>query len=332
VLLTRSSYYGLARELADVVGACRARRVPVIVDEAHGAHFHFLPAGGPQPALAAGADLVVQSWHKTLGSLVGSAMLHVGPQSLVEPAQVRHALNLLQTTSPSNLLLASLDLVRRRMAREGRRLFAEAVADARRLEDQIDALPGLRVFRPENDPRLAGHRRDPLRLVVDVSGSGRTGYDVELLLRNEYRIEDEMSDWLNVVYILSPQDDPAARDRLLAGLRAVSESPQSGAGSGTTRLAGGDLVAMHQPGIPPLAMLPRDAALAAKKTVSLAAAAGGVCAEMVMFYPPGIPLLMPGETITEETIDVCRRLLAAGADPYASDPTLETVRVVADAG
>jgi len=163
--------------------------------------------------------------------------------------------------------------------------------------------------------------------VVNVSAAGWTGYDVELRLRNEYKLEDEMSDWLNVVYILSPQDDPAARERLLAGLRAVSGSPKSG--RGTARLADDALVAMHQPAIPPLAMLPRDAALAAKKTISLAAAAGQVCAEMVMFYPPGIPLLMPGEEITGETIDVCRRLLAAGAHPYASDPTLATVRVVA---
>jgi lysine decarboxylase len=330
VLLTRPSYYGLARDLDDAVAVCRQRRVPLIVDEAHGAHFHFLSSGGPAPALAAGADLVVQSWHKTLGSLVGSAMLHVGRESIVEPERIRDALNFLQTTSPSNLLLASLDLVRRRMAREGRELFADAVAGAQRLEERIDALPGLRVFRPAGNPRLAGHRRDPMRLVVNVAETGWTGYDVELLLRKEFQIEDEMSDWLNVVYILSPQDDPAATDRLLAGLKAVSDSPRTG--SGTTRLAADELVALHQPAIPPLAMLPRDAALAAKKTISLAAAAGQICAEMVMFYPPGIPLLMPGESITAETIDVCRRLLAAGAHPYASDPMLETVRVVKDAG
>jgi arginine decarboxylase len=119
VLLTRPSYYGLARDLGDVASLCRSRRVPLIVDEAHGAHFHFLPPGSPEPALAAEADLVVQSWHKTLGSLVGSAMLHVGRQSLVGPQRVRDALNFLQTTSPSYLLMASLDLVRRRMWREG---------------------------------------------------------------------------------------------------------------------------------------------------------------------------------------------------------------------
>jgi lysine decarboxylase len=326
VLLTRPSYYGIARDLAEHVALCRSRGVPLIVDEAHGGHFHFLPPGSPEPALAAGADLVVQSWHKTVGSLVGSAMLHVGRNSPVEPTQVRDALNFLQTTSPSYLVMASLDLVRRRMAREGKRLFAEAVEDAQRLELEIERLPGLRVFRPENDPRMAGHRRDPLRLVVNVAGTGWTGYEVEKFLRTEFQVEDEMADGSNVVYILSPQDDPAARGRVVAGLKSISESPKTGAA--TPRLAENELSRLMQPSIPPLAMLPRDAALAAKHSILLAGAAGQVCAEMVMFYPPGIPLLMPGETITDEAIEVCGKLLSAGALPYASDTSLATVRVV----
>src|SRR3990172_4499926 len=123
VLLTRPSYYGVARDLQEHVALCRSRGVPLIVDEAHGGHFHFLPTGSPEPALAAGADLVVQSWHKTLGSLVGSAMLHVGRQSPVDPAQVRDAINFLQTTSPSYLVFASLDLVRRPIAPPPKPLF-----------------------------------------------------------------------------------------------------------------------------------------------------------------------------------------------------------------
>ncbi len=326
VFFTRPSYYGIARDLSEHVALCRSRGIPLIVDEAHGGHFAFLPNNNPEPALAAGADLVIQSWHKTVGSLVGSAMLHVGRESPVNPTQVRDALNFLQTTSPSYLLMASLDLVRRRMAREGKRLFAEAVAEAQKLEEEIERLPGLRVLRPESDPRMADHRRDPLRLVVNVSETGWTGYDVELYLRNEFQIEDEMSDWTNVVYILSPEDDPAARARLVAGLKSISDSPKPAAD--LPQYTAADLVRFMQPTIPPLAMLPREAALAAKETVPLAGAAGQVCAEMVMFYPPGIPLLMPGETITDEAIEVCGQLLAAGAHPYASDTSLATVRVV----
>ena len=343
VLFTRPSYYGIARDLTEHVALCRSRGVPLIVDEAHGGHFAFLPGAGaagrrgyiagpsrpgfPEPALAAGADLVIQSWHKTVGSLVGSAMLHVGHHSPVEPTQVRDALNFLQTTSPSYLLMASLDLVRRRMAREGKRLFAEAVDDAKQIEQEIERMPGLRVLRPESDPRIAGHQRDPLRLVVNVAGTGWTGYDFEKYLRTEFQVEDEMSDWSSVVYILSPQDDPGARRQLLAGLRSISESKRAGASS-PPPIDDAELARLMQPSIPPLAMLPREAALAPKHAISLAGAAGQVCAEMVMFYPPGIPLLMPGETITDEAIAVCGQLLAAGAHPYASDTSLGTVRVV----
>jgi lysine decarboxylase len=352
VLLTRPSYYGLAVDLEPLVAACHSRGVPLIVDEAHGAHLHFLPVGppsrgglvdrtsaarlaAPTSAIAAGADLAIQSCHKTLGSLVGSAQLHVGPRSLIEPGQVQEALNFLQTTSPSFLLLASLDVMRRWMAREGRELFDAAVMEARRVEDAIDSLPGMKVFQVGGNPRLSGHRCDPLRLTVNVSGTGWSGYEVERYLRTEYRVEDEMSDWFNVVYILSPRDEVDATRRLLAGLRAVSEQPKhTGAGAArhgefqATRLAEVEESHLLQPPIPPLAMPPREAALGRRTTVSLDSAAGRTCAEMVMFYPPGIPLLMPGELITADTIDVCRKLLAAGAHPYASDTSLETVRVV----
>jgi arginine decarboxylase len=333
VLLTRPSYYGLTRELEELAAVCHARGVPLIVDEAHGAHLRFLPPGSPLPAIAAGADLVVQSCHKTLGALVGSAQLHVGTESLIEPGSLQDALNVLQTTSPSFLLLASLDLMRRWLWREGERLFAAAVEEAQRLEEQIDAMSGLQVLRPDSDPRLDEHGRDPLRLVVDVSRTGWSGYEVERHLRTEFKIEDEMADSSNVVYVLSPHDDGPARERLLSGLRSVSASPRRGVAafqqSETEPVVdGAQPHSLWQPPTPPLAMPPRAAALANKVSISLNAAAGRTCAEMVMFYPPGIPLLMPGELVTPETIDVCRQLLAAGAHPYASDPTLETIRVV----
>jgi lysine decarboxylase len=327
MLLTRPSYYGLARELARIAEVCHTREIPLIVDEAHGGHLRFLPEGAPKSALASGADLAVQSCHKTLGSLVGSAQLHVGHNSLVSAERVQHALNFLQTTSPNYLLLASLDAMRRWLWREGETLFAKAVDEATTLESVADAMPGLRVFRAATGSGLADHRQDPLRLVVNVSDSGWSGYEVERYLRTEFLVEDEMADWFNVVYVLSPHDDPAAKERLLAGLRSVATTPKSGAG--TPRFAGhAEEAHMLQPPIPSLAMAPRDAALAEQTVIDLNRATGRTCAEMVMFYPPGIPLLMPGEVVSQETLDVCRRLLAAGANPYASDPSFETIRVV----
>jgi lysine decarboxylase len=331
VLLTRPSYYGLTSELQPLVESCRANQTPLIVDEAHGGHLHFLPPGHPRPALASGADMVVQSCHKTLGSLVGTAQLHVGHDSPIEPARVRNALNLLQSTSPNYLLLASLDATRHCMWQSGADLFRQAVEDAHKLEDEIDRLPGLTVLRPERDPQLAGHGRDPLRTVVNVSATGWTGFEVEDYLPAEWQVEDEMADWFNIVLIQSPHDDPAARERLLAGLRAVSENPRNAKPPLGPELGaeGQASVALIQPPIPPLAMTPRQAALGRQEPVRLDAAVGRTCAEMVMFYPPGIPLLMPGETITPETLAVCRELLAGGAHCYASDVTLESIRVSA---
>ena len=326
VLLTRPTYYGLARELDDVVAACRRHGVPLLIDEAHGPHLAMLPAGSaPLSAMASGASLAAQSCHKTLGSLVGTAQLHVGHDSPVSPAQVRDAFNLLQTTSPSYLQLVSLDVNRRYMAHEGAALFATAVAEAERLTAEINQLPGIRVLSTKDDPRLAGHHRDPLRLVINVAGTGWTGYDAELLLRHEYQIEDELSDWYNIALVLSPHDDRAATARLLAGLREISAKP---------RAAGASLIeeAAHllQPAVPPLAMTPREAALGPKLAVPLAESIGRVCAESIMFYPPGIPLLMPGEEVTAEIMAVCQSLLAGGAHCYAADPTLTTIRVVGD--
>jgi arginine decarboxylase len=327
VLLTRPSYYGLARELDDVVAACRQHGVPLLIDEAHGPHLNFLPPGsGPTSAMRSGASLAAQSCHKTLGSLVGTAQLHVGHDSPVSADQVRDAFNLLQTTSPSYLQLVSMDVNRRFMAQEGAALFAQAVADAEQLKDEINALPGLRVLDPADDPRLVGHRRDPLRLVINVAGAGWTGYDAELLLRHEYQIEDELSDWFNIALVLSPRDDDAATGRLLAGLREISAKPRAAEVSSIA-----EATHLLQPAVPPLAMTPREAALGPKQAVPLAESIGRVCAESIMFYPPGIPLLMPGEEVTGEILNVCRSLLAGGAHCYASDPTLGTIRVVGGA-
>jgi lysine decarboxylase len=209
------------------------------------------------------------------------------------------------------------------MAREGAALFREAVADADVLASEFNVLRGLSVLEVERDPRLAGHRRDPLRLVVNVAGAGWTGYDAEVFLREEHRIEDELCDWFNVAMVLSPHDDPAARQRLLAGLMHISQNPRSAVTSSIAKAS--DLL---QPAIPPLVMTPREAALGRKHEVALGEAVGRVCAETVTFYPPGIPLLMPGEEVTAEIVDVCHALLAGGADCYACDTTLATMRVV----
>ncbi|QDU91388.1 Arginine decarboxylase [Pirellulimonas nuda] len=326
VLLTRPSYYGLAVDLEPARRLTRERGVKLLVDEAHGAHLRFCPnsEGRPTAALDYGADLVAQSWHKTLGALGGAAVLHRGQGSAVPAARVRATLNLLHSTSASLLLLASLDAARLTLAEQGEALFADAVAQARRLAERINQLPGLRVLAAGEHPELARHQIDPLRMTINVAGAGWTGYEAELLLRSDaYRIEDEMSDPFSIVLVLGPGDPEEARQRLLAGLAHIAENPKP------VRDGEAFTADMLQPPLPPQAATPREAALAEQETVSFPAAVGRTCAETIAFYPPGIPLVMPGETITAPLVSIAQRLLSAGAYPHALDSSLQTVSVVA---
>jgi arginine/lysine/ornithine decarboxylase len=254
--------------------------------------------------------------------MVGTALLHLGRDSRIDAARLRESLNLLQTTSPNYLMLASLDAVRRHMWRCGRELFDEAVREADALVRELAALPGIEVLQTENNPKLSGHRRDPLRVVVNVAQTGWTGYEVERHLRTNHQVEDEFADTFNVVLVLSPGDDAAARERLIAAFRYVSRNPRPVDRSPS--LADAHLL---QPPIPPLLLPPRDAVLGRVEQVPLSWAVGRAVAETVTFYPPGIPLVMPGEAITAETIAICKSLHAAGATCYASDTTLGTIKV-----
>lgn len=328
VLLTRPSYYGLALDLEPARRLCTERGVKLLVDEAHGPHLRFCQDGRgqcPTPALDTGADLVAQSWHKTLGALGGAAVLHLGRNAPIEADRVSTMLNLLQSTSASLLLVASLDAVRHGLAQSGAAQFASAVEAAKSLAAAINQMPGLRVLSVQDDARLAGHQLDPLRMTINVEGAGWTGYEVELLLRSDrYRIEDEMSDPFNIVLVLGPGDSDGPRGRLLAGLAEVAAHPKPrGAGHGFSA----DLL---QPPLPPQVLTPREAALSEHQTLPLASAVGRTCAETIAFYPPGIPLVMPGEQVTAELVGIATRLLAAGAYPHALDSTLGTISVVAE--
>ena len=209
------------------------------------------------------------------------------------------------------------------MAREGTALFREAVADADALASEINALPGLKVLSTDDDPRLADHARDPLRLVINVAGAGWTGYDAELLLRHEYHDRGRAG------RLVQHRAGDAARTTTprrgsgcSRGCEQISDNPRARDKVVDRR---SDAICL-QPAIPPLAMTPREAALGPKQAVPLAAQSVACCAESIMFYPPGIPLLMPGEVVTADILDVCRALLAGGAHCYASDPTLGTMR------
>ncbi len=311
VLLTRPSYYGLLGDLGPIVALCRERGLVLIVDEAHGAHLPLLPGPRPRTALEAGADLVIQSPHKTLGALVGGAQLHVRRGCPVPVEAVRRSLNLLRSTSPSYPVLASLDLARAWAATDGFAAFADAASQAAALRAELRAIEGIDVIGAEL-PR--GCFVDPMRLVVGVANRGTDGWAVERHLRAR-GLEAEFADARTVGFVLGPRDGPVL-ERVARGLRTIGEpGPVS-----PPRL-------VHVPSTVPR-MAPRIASRALACTVPAASAVGRIAAEPVTAYPPGIPLVCAGETITITALRRCEELRALGAVVYASDPSLHTLQCV----
>jgi arginine/lysine/ornithine decarboxylase len=273
----------------------------------------------PTAAVQAGADLAVQSLHKADGGLCQASVILLGGD-LVDSVDLRLRLDLITTTSPSALLYGSIDGFRRRMVTEGRQLLDDALHRVNDLRARLGKVPGLTVL----DESIIGHdgvaEWDPLKLSVDVSELGITGYQAKEWLQSERRLTVQLGDARRVVCSMTYSDDDAALERLGAALTALAADPPP-----NDRPA---------PDIPPLeelnleqVMSPRDAFFAATEQVP--DPDGRVSAEMISPYPPGVPAILPGERFTAPVVDYLRAGLAAGMTlPDAADPTLKTFRVV----
>ena len=316
------TYFGAVADVNGLAEVAHRHGVPLVVDEAWGAHLHF-SGELPGSALDAGADLVNSSIHKVLGSLTQSAILHLGREELLEAAVVDRAITLLESTSPSALLVGSLDAVRRRAAIDGAELLGETLAALESVRSQVREIAGLDVL----DERIAGrpgvHAYDPLRLAVDVRATGATGYHVAELLRESDDINVELATETVVVAAFG-MGEQAGRSgaRLVDALRHVTDQ------LGTEQRE--PLAPFAQP--PPwgpLDLPPREAFFAPQEAVELSDAAGRVAAESLAAYPPGIPNVLPGERIEPETIDFIRDVIAGGGMLRgAVDRSLKTIRVV----
>ncbi|MCY0870054.1 MAG: arginine decarboxylase, partial [Firmicutes bacterium] len=230
-------------------------------------------------------------------------------------------LSMLMTTSTSYLLLASLDAARRQLAMRGRDLLEQAIELASGARKRIDAIPGLTCFGEELLQTSATFGLDPLKLTVRVADVGMTGYDAEVYLRERHNIEVELSDLYNILCIVSIGDTEEELAQLVGALTdlARGHAPERGAAPRRTVL----------PSTPRLAMPPRDAFYAPFEVVPLRAAVGRTIADMVMVYPPGIPVVLPGEVVTADNVEYIEANLAAGLPVQGpDDPTIRTVRVV----
>jgi lysine decarboxylase len=317
------TYFGAVADVEALAEVAHSHGVPLVVDEAWGAHLAFheeLPA----PALSLGADLVISSTHKVVGSLTQSAMIHLGHGDLIEEGVVDRCVTLVESTSPNSLLFASLDTARRSAATRGRELVDETLRALARTRDAVREIPGLDVL----DERLAGapgvFDYDPLRLAIDVRGTRMSGYELARRLREDHDVLMELAGENVMVAVYGMGEDAgAASERLLAGLRGAVEMASD---------AEQDTEGVQFAPPPPwgeLVMTPREAFLGPQEVVGARDAVGRVSAESLAAYPPGIPNVLPGERLMAETLDYIEQTIAHGGSLRgASDRALRTLRVV----
>jgi arginine decarboxylase len=321
------TYFGAVADVRRLAEVAHARGVPLIADEAWGAHMAF-HEDLPEHALAAGADLVISSTHKIVGSLTQSAMLHYGhgASSTIDEDTVDRAVTLTESTSPNSLLAGSLDAARRQAAVHGRELLGRTMDVLAQTRERVRAIDGLDVL----DERMAGRpgvfAYDPLRLAVDVRGVAANGYELAPLLREIGDINLELygQNVLVAVFGIGERELERETERLVDALReAVDRVGLEPAGEAASFAAA-----------PPwgeLAMTPREAYLGAQEVVPAAGAVGRIAAESLATYPPGIPNVLPGERLTAETLAYVQHTLELGGSVRgASDRLLRTVRVVVE--
>ncbi|MDI3328185.1 MAG: aminotransferase class I/II-fold pyridoxal phosphate-dependent enzyme [Alicyclobacillaceae bacterium] len=319
VLVINPTYYGVAADLRGIVEVAHERNIPVLVDEAHGVHIHFHEEL-PLSAMQAGADMAATSVHKLGGSLTQSSILNVR-EGLVDPHHVQSIFSMLTTTSTSYLLLASLDTARRQLAVRGREMIDRSIRLAQEARRRINEIEGLYCFGDEALKGSAVFAYDPTKLTICVKDLGITGYDAERLLRERYGIEVELSDLYNVLCIVSPGDTDREIRLLIDAFRGIAWQFRHQIGKYP--------VEVKRPAMPLLAMSPREAFYADVEVVSLRESVGRIFAEMVMVYPPGIPILVPGEIVTEDSLDYIEEHMRAGLPVQGTDdPNLERVKVV----
>ncbi|MEP0872605.1 aminotransferase class I/II-fold pyridoxal phosphate-dependent enzyme [Trichocoleus desertorum AS-A10] len=319
LLMVYPTYYGVCGDVQAIAQLAHAQGIPLLVDEAHGPHFVFHPEL-PTAALAAGADLAVQSIHKVLSAMTQAAMLHVQGER-VDRDRLTKALQLVQSTSPSYLLLASLDAARQQMATQGQALMTQTLQLADLARTQISQILGLQVLQLEQAGSPGFATLDRTRLTVTVSGLGLTGFEADEILNEEFGVTAELPSLQHLTFIISLGNTEADIQQLVMALKSLTEGHH---GSLPSNLVG----ANGRLPLPNVMLSPRDAWFAPTETVAIAQAVNRVSAELVCPYPPGIPILVPGEAIASEAINYLQQVLAAGGFiTGCADASLQTLKV-----
>jgi arginine/lysine/ornithine decarboxylase len=321
VLVVSPTYHGVCADLEEIARRIRPYNLPLIVDEAHGAHFAFHPEL-PASALSLGADLVVQSTHKTLSAMTQASMLHLKGDR-VDAKRVERSLQLIQSTSPSSLLLASLDAAREQMASVGRALMEQTLQLADKARSQIGKIPRLAILNSDRAGTPGFFALDRTRLTVTVSALGIDGFAADEIFYQHLGVTAELPTLRHLTFAIALGNTEADIDRLInAFQRLVEEYGQANA-----------IVPEIETSLqlPPSmsALSVRDAFFASAQTVTIEEAIGRISAESVCPYPPGIPILLPGEEISADAIATLQSIVKAGGlISGCSDERLQTLRVV----
>ncbi|BCL36648.1 aminotransferase class I/II-fold pyridoxal phosphate-dependent enzyme [Nostoc sp. MS1] len=317
VLTVYPTYYGVCGDLEAIAKITHQYNMPLLVDEAHGAHFAFHPEL-PTSALAAGADLTVQSTHKVLGAMTQASMLHM-QGNRIDADRVSKALQLLQSTSPSYILLASLDAARQQMAVSGKELISRTLQLADEARERISQIPGLSVLHPHTiSPGFTA--LDRTRLTVTVSGLGLTGFEAEEILDEKLGVVAEFASLQHLTFIISLGNTAADIEQLVeAFTKLVEITPAS---LQAVREIETNFSYIRE-------LSPREAFFAASEMIPVEQAGDRICAEIICPYPPGIPVIMPGEVITKPALEYLQHIQSLGGFiTGCSDPSLRSLKVV----
>ena len=316
VLVNNPTYYGICSDIRYIVKIAHARGMKVLADEAHGTHFYFHELL-PVSAMEAGADLAAVSMHKSGGSLTQSSFLLAGPG--VNPGYVRQIINLTQTTSGSYLLLTSLDISRRNLAIRGREEFQNVMRLAQYAREEINAIGGYYAYSKELVNNDSVYDFDVTKLSVYTLDIGLAGIEVYDLLRDEYDIQIEFGDLGNILAYVSIGDRIKNIERLVSALAEIRRRFK--------RDRTGLLTQEYLP--PVVAVSPQDAFYAEKESLPIMETEGRICSEFVMCYPPGMPILAPGERITRDILEYIRYAKEKGCSMTGTeDPEINFLNVL----
>lgn len=317
IMVNNPTYYGICSDLRKIVKLAHEHNMLVLVDEAHGTHFYF-GENFPVTAMAAGADIASVSMHKSGGSLTQSSFLLMGDK--INSDYMRQVINLTQTTSASYLLLSSLDLSRKRLALGGREIFAKTVEMAEYARSEINGIGGYYAYSKELVNGDSIYDFDISKLSVYTLPIGLAGIEVYDLLRDEYDIQIEFGDIGNILAYISVGDRERDIERLISALAEIKRR---------FGRSGADMLTQEYIS-PVVADTPRRAFYADKISLPLEESAGRICTEFVMCYPPGIPILAPGELITEDIIKYIKYAKEKGCQMTGTeDINLERLNVLA---